>query len=77
MQAKKYQQNINSVLTYLHFCFIDLIQKNGKIAIITGGSRGIGVEVVKMLLQCDIHVIIGKLLFKYSYYIVPKLPGIA
>ncbi|KAI4501170.1 hypothetical protein M0802_003543 [Mischocyttarus mexicanus] len=30
-----------------------------KIAIITGGSRGIGSEVVKMLLQCQMEVIIG------------------
>lgn len=45
---------------YMHFCFADLIKKSGKVAVITGGSRGIGLEVVKMLLQCDIHIIIGK-----------------
>lgn len=36
-----------------------LLPMPGKIAIITGGSRGIGSEVVKMLLQCEIEVIIA------------------
>ncbi|XP_015177375.1 PREDICTED: dehydrogenase/reductase SDR family member on chromosome X-like [Polistes dominula] len=36
-----------------------LLPMPGKIAIITGGSRGIGSEVVRMLLQCDIEVIIA------------------
>ncbi|KAF3429880.1 hypothetical protein E2986_09757 [Frieseomelitta varia] len=31
----------------------------GRIAIVTGGSRGIGVEVVKMLLELDMEVIIA------------------
>lgn len=44
----------------IYFHFVDLIQRNGKTAVITGGSRGIGAEVVKMLIQCDIHVVIGK-----------------
>lgn len=31
----------------------------GRVAIVTGGSRGIGAEIVRMLLQCDMEVIIG------------------
>jgi NAD(P)-dependent dehydrogenase (short-subunit alcohol dehydrogenase family) len=31
----------------------------GRTALITGGARGIGAEVVRMLLKCDVHVIIG------------------
>nr|CAH7763647.1 unnamed protein product [Callosobruchus chinensis] len=38
---------------------IDLPVKTGKNAVITGGTRGIGLEVIKMLLKCDINVIIG------------------
>lgn len=33
--------------------------KPDKVAIVTGGSRGIGAEVVKKLLQCDMEVIIA------------------
>jgi hypothetical protein len=38
----------------------DLLPKVGEVAVITGGARGIGVAVVKKLLQCGIHVVIGK-----------------
>jgi 3-oxoacyl-ACP reductase-like protein len=37
----------------------ELLPKVGEVAVITGGARGIGVEVVKKLLQCGIHVVIG------------------
>lgn len=50
--------NFNSLQKYL---ISDLISQPGKIAVITGGARGIGAEVVKMLMKCDITVIIGKL----------------
>jgi hypothetical protein len=47
-------------------CFIsDLLPKLGEVAVITGGARGIGVEVVKKLLQCGMHVVIG---MKYYYF---------
>lgn len=50
---------------YVLLClFPDLPSKPDKVAIVTGGSRGIGVEVVKKLLQCDMEVIIGKLFAK-------------
>jgi 3-oxoacyl-ACP reductase-like protein len=34
-------------------------KRTGETAVITGGSRGIGAAVVRKLLQCDMHVIIG------------------
>ncbi|XP_031348189.1 short-chain dehydrogenase TIC 32, chloroplastic-like isoform X2 [Photinus pyralis] len=37
----------------------ELLMSNGKIALITGGTRGIGAQVVRKLLQRDLHVIIG------------------
>ena len=37
----------------------ELLPKVGEVAVITGGARGIGVEVVKKLVQCGIHVVIG------------------
>lgn len=36
-----------------------LVNKNGEVAIVTGGSRGIGATLVKKLLQCEMTVIIG------------------
>lgn len=37
----------------------ELIERAGEVAVITGGARGIGVEVVKCLLKCDMEVIVG------------------
>ncbi|XP_076175859.1 retinol dehydrogenase 11 [Ptiloglossa arizonensis] len=37
----------------------DCSAQTGRIAIVTGGSRGIGVDVVKMLLELDMEVIIA------------------
>lgn len=39
--------------------FTDLVDKSGQVAVVTGGARGIGLHVVRMLLQCNMHVIIG------------------
>lgn len=44
-----------------------------RIAVVTGGTRGIGLSVVKMLLQCDIHVIIGKQVFKLKFTLFNKM----
>lgn len=38
---------------------VDLTDKSGQVAVVTGGARGIGLHVVRMLLQCNMHVIIG------------------
>ncbi|XP_050420618.1 retinol dehydrogenase 12-like [Adelges cooleyi] len=35
------------------------ISQHNKVAVVTGGARGIGLEVVKKLLQCNLHVIVG------------------
>lgn len=41
------------------FSFLDLPKRSHEVAIVTGGSRGIGLEVVKKLLECDMHVVIA------------------
>lgn len=38
---------------------VDLYKQPGRIAVITGGNRGIGADVVEKLLQCEINVIMG------------------
>ncbi|XP_032683278.1 dehydrogenase/reductase SDR family member on chromosome X-like isoform X2 [Odontomachus brunneus] len=57
--------NILGMLAIIHDLWnakynkIDLPSTPGKVAIVTGGSRGIGAIVVKKLLQCDMEVIIA------------------
>jgi hypothetical protein len=56
---------VHSTLNLWLHCFVsDLLPKLGEVAVVTGGARGIGVEVVKKLLQCGMHVVIG---MKYYY----------
>lgn len=43
----------------MNFVFSEIVNKRGKVAVITGGARGIGLDVVKKLVQCEMHVIIG------------------
>lgn len=40
--------------------FSDLPKMSGRVAIVTGGARGIGAEIVRILLECDMEVIVGK-----------------
>ncbi|KAL1114907.1 hypothetical protein AAG570_007731 [Ranatra chinensis] len=37
----------------------DVYKKTGELAVVTGGARGIGLKLVKKLLECDMNVIIG------------------
>lgn len=37
-------------------------RKDGKVAIVTGGSKGIGYEIVRQMARLGAHVIIGKVL---------------
>lgn len=43
-------------------CFLscsDLPKQNGRVAIVTGGTRGMGYEISRHLVSLDMHVIIG------------------
>ncbi|XP_043205861.1 dehydrogenase/reductase SDR family member on chromosome X-like [Amphibalanus amphitrite] len=37
----------------------DLVSQDGRVAVITGGSRGIGLEAVKTMLKLNMHLIVG------------------
>lgn len=39
------------------------MNQRGRVAIVTGGGRGIGFEAVRRFLELDMTVVIGKLLF--------------
>lgn len=39
--------------------FLELIKRPNKVAVITGGNRGIGLHIVEKLLKCDMIVIMG------------------
>lgn len=48
---------------------LEIDSRPGCVAVVTGGARGIGVEVVKTLAECNISVIIGKICFLKLPYI--------
>ena len=60
---------------YLKYFVIFEERKSGSIAIVTGGARGIGAEVVKAFLKLDMTVIIGNLnqcIFAMSKDFLPR-----
>lgn len=46
-------------MTHPLIFYVVMPKRAGDTAVITGGSRGIGAEVVKQLMILDMHVIIG------------------
>lgn len=46
--------------TLLTFTITDLFDQTGRVAVITGGNRGIGADVVEKLLHCNISVVMGE-----------------
>lgn len=38
---------------------LEMVNKRGRVAVITGGARGIGLEIVKKLVQCEMRIVIG------------------
>lgn len=43
--------------------FTDLFKQPGRVAVITGGNRGIGLRVIEKLLECEMTVIMGECFF--------------
>lgn len=53
--------NMNSMWgQFQRLLFSELIKLPNKVAVITGGNRGIGVYVVEKLLKCEMIVVMGK-----------------
>lgn len=44
----------------MYVSLLELFPQPGRVAVITGGNRGIGADVVEKLLQCEINVIMGE-----------------
>lgn len=47
--------------------------QNGKVAIVTGGAKGIGYQTVKHLARLGMHVIIGKVIGLLIYFLFQKV----
>ncbi|XP_065226593.1 retinol dehydrogenase 12-like isoform X2 [Planococcus citri] len=44
---------------YSKYNHVELKDKSNYVAVVTGGARGIGKEIVRKLMQCNMHVVIG------------------
>lgn len=58
-----FKLNLKLIEHYLLFFYLEIVNKRGKIAVVTGGARGIGLEVVKKLVLCEMHVVIGNIIY--------------
>lgn len=48
------------IVSICRFNVTELFPQPGRVAVITGGNRGIGADVVEKLLECEINVIMGE-----------------
>lgn len=55
------------------FSHIVFPTQNGKVAIVTGGTKGIGYQTVKHLARLGMHVIIGKVIIFLIYFLSHKV----
>lgn len=59
-----------ALFLFLHIVFPT---QNGKVAIVTGGAKGIGYQTVKHLARLGMHVIIGKVIIFLIYFLFQKV----
>lgn len=55
------------------FSHIVFPTQNGKVAIVTGGTKGIGYQTVKHLARLGMHVIIGKVIIFLICFLLHKV----
>lgn len=51
--------------------FVALYKQDSSLAVLTGGNRGLGLRVLKKLLECEMTVILGKV--RHTLKIVIKI----
>lgn len=48
------------MVTFSSFALPELYKQPDRVAVITGGGRGIGLKIVEKLLECEMTVVMGK-----------------
>lgn len=60
-----WNEGLHYVLMWSPLSYTVLPKQNGRVAIVTGGTRGMGFETARHLASLGMHVVIGRLLSNY------------
>lgn len=53
--------NFHYITHKIRLCIAALYKQDTSIAVLTGGNRGLGLPILKKLLECEITVILGRM----------------